>query len=155
MLLTGRRICRATSICFLGGLPAPNLSDILLLVYTNNPANVGTNGDFECNIDVFISAAIAQGANINVYFTDDSDLGWDTFFDRAILRPPGDNPPSVLTSSWFHYFSDDTGTMGQHTIPGATAYIFHRHLRNAAARGITVFMAIGDWGANDQVGGVL
>jgi hypothetical protein len=137
---------------FLGGLPAPNLTDILLLGYTNNPANAGTNGGFECNIDVSIAAATAPGANINVYFTDDSDLGWDTFFDRAIFPLPGDNPPSVLTSSWFHYFSDDGGTIGNHTIPGTTAHIFHRHLRHAAARGITVFMAIGDWGANDLVG---
>jgi hypothetical protein len=136
----------------LGGLPAPTLTDIPLLGYTNNPANVGTNGGFECNIDVSIAAATAQGANINVYFTDDSDLGWDTFFDRAIFPLPGDNPPSVLTSSWFHYFSDDAGTIGNHAIPGTAAHIFHRHLRHAAARGITVFMAIGDWGANDLVG---
>ena len=137
---------------FLGGFPAPNLSDISLLGYTNNPANVGSNGGFECNIDVSIAAAVAQGANINVYFTDDSDLGWDMFFDRAIFPPAGDNPPSVLTSSWFHYFQDDVSTIGHYTTPGTTAHTFHKHLRSAAARGITVFMAIGDWGANDLVG---
>jgi hypothetical protein len=137
------------------GLPPTTPTDILLLGYTNNPANVGTNGGFECNIDVSIAAATAQAANINVYFTDDSDLGWDTFFDRAIFPLPGDNPPSVLTSSWFHYFSDDTSTIGDHAAPGTTAHIFHRHLRHAAARGITVFMAIGDWGANDLVGDLL
>jgi kumamolisin len=139
---------------FLGGLPAPHLTDILLLGYTNNPANVGTNGGFECNIDVSIAAAAAKGANINVYFTDDSNLGWDTFFDRAIFPLPGDNPPSVLTASWVPYLSDDTGTIGDHTNPASTAHNFHRHLRNAAARGITVFMAIGDWGSNNLVGGV-
>jgi subtilase family serine protease len=135
----------------LGGLPAPTLTDILLLGYTNNPANVATDGGFECNIDVSIAAATARGANINVYFTDDSDLGWDTFLDRAIFPLPGDNPPSVLTSSWFHYFSDDIGAIGNHNTPGTTAHTFHRWLRTAAARGITVFMAIGDWGSADQV----
>jgi hypothetical protein len=139
---------------FLGGLPAPNLTDILLLGYTNNPANVGTNGGFECNIDVSIAAAAAQGVNINVYFTDDSELGWDTFLDRAIFPLPGDNPPSVLTASWVPYLRDDTGPFGpgNYTNPASVAHDFHRHLRNAAVRGITVFMAIGDWGSNNLVG---
>ncbi len=134
----------------LGIAAAPNLTDIGL-GYINNPASLGSDGSFECTADVAIAAAAAQGANINVYFTDDSDLGWINFFDRAIFPLPGDNPPSVLTSSWFHYFSDDPGSIGDHTSPAATAHVFHWWLRTAAARGITVFMAIGDWGSADQI----
>jgi hypothetical protein len=136
----------------LGGLTAPNLTDILLLGYTNNPANVGTGGGFECNIDVCIAAAAARGVNINVYFTDDSELGWDTFFDRSCFPLAGDNPPSVLTASWVPSLSDDTGSVGDHTIAGTFANNLHGKLRTAAARGITVFMAIGDWGSNNLVG---
>ena len=135
-------------------LPLPNLTDIGLLGYTNNPALVTSNGAFECNIDVSIAATSGLGANINVYFTDDSDLGWDTFFDRAIFPIPGDNPPSVLTASWVPYLSDDSGTVGSIANPASSVSNFHRHLRAAAARGITVFMAIGDWGSNNLVGDV-
>jgi hypothetical protein len=138
-------------------LPLPNLADISLLGYTNNPALVTlpvTGAAFECNIDVSIAAASGLGANINVYFTDDSDSGWDAFFDRAIFPPAGDNPPSVLTASWVPYLSDDSGMVGSILNTASSVSNFHRHLRNAAARGITVFMAIGDWGSNNLYGGV-
>ncbi len=138
-------------------LPLPSLTDISLLGYTNNPAlvtNPPTGAAFECNIDVSIAAAAGLGANINVYFTDDSDGGWDAFFDRTIFPPAGDNPPSVLTASWVPYLSDDSGTVGSISNPASSVSNFHRHLRNAAARGITVLMAIGDWGSNNLVGGV-
>jgi pro-kumamolisin-like protein len=136
-------------------LPLPSLADIGLLGYSNNAAlvtNPPTGAAFECNIDVSIAAAAALGANVNVYFTDDSDGGWDAFFDRAIFPLPGDNPPSVLTASWVPYLSDDAGTVGSISNPASSVSNFHRHLRAAAARGITVFMAIGDWGSNNLVG---
>jgi Pro-kumamolisin, activation domain/Abnormal spindle-like microcephaly-assoc'd, ASPM-SPD-2-Hydin len=137
----------------LGGLPAPVLTDIGLLGYTNNPtpANLNSGGGFECNIDVSIAAAAGQGANINVYFTDDSELGWDTFFDRATFPPAGDHPPSVLTASWIPSPSDDTGSIGDHTIAGTFSNNLHAKLKTAATRGITVFMAIGDWGSDNTV----
>ena len=137
------------------GLPAPALTDILLLGYTNNGAlvvNPAPGAVFECNIDVCIAATSGRGANINVYFTDDSELGWDTFFDRATFPLPGDPPPSVLTASWVPSLSDDTGSIGDHTIGGTFANNLHGKLKAAAARGITVFMAIGDWGSENDVG---
>jgi Pro-kumamolisin, activation domain/Abnormal spindle-like microcephaly-assoc'd, ASPM-SPD-2-Hydin len=137
------------------GLPAPNLTDILLLGYTNNGAlvvNPPPGAILECNIDVCIAATSGRGANINVYFTDDSELGWDTFFDRATFPLAGDNPPSVLTASWVPSLSDGTSSIGDHTIAGTFASNLHGKLKTAAARGITVFMAIGDWGSENDVG---
>src|SRR3984885_1315592 len=137
------------------GLSVPKLTDILLLGYTNNGALVLSPPPgpiLECNIDVCIAATSGQGANINVYFTDDSELGWDTFFDRATFPLPGDNPPSVLTASWVPSLRDDTGSIGDHTIAGTFANNLHGKLKTAAARGITVFMAIGDWGSENDVG---
>ncbi|MGB6356324.1 MAG: protease pro-enzyme activation domain-containing protein, partial [Steroidobacteraceae bacterium] len=120
------------------GLPAPKLTDILLLGYSNNGALVVSpppGAILECNIDVCIAATSGQGANINVYFTDDSELGWDTFFDRATFPLAGDNPPSVLTASWVPSLSDDTGSIGDHTIAGTFANNLHGKLKTAAARG--------------------
>jgi hypothetical protein len=137
-------------------LPLPNLADISLNS-SNNPAlvtNPPTGSVFECTIDVAIAATSGLGANINVYFSDGSETGWEDFFQRAIFPPAGDNPPSVLTASWVPFPSDDSGTVGLLSNPGSPVSIFHGYLRNAAHRGITVLMALGDWGSNNLVGGV-
>jgi hypothetical protein len=144
-------------------LPLPNLADIGLLGNINNLSNVTNYSTeppniqgavFECTIDVSIAAATGQGANINVYFTDGTEAGWEAFFNRAIFPPAGDNPPSVLTASWVPYLSDDSGTVGLLANPASTVSILDGKLQSAAARGITVLMAIGDWGSNNLVGGV-
>ncbi len=135
-----------------------SLNDIGLTVgattYFNNGALVSASpipGVLECTEDVSIVAAVAQGANINVYFTDGTEAGWDAFFDRAIFPLPGDNPPSVLTASWGFVLQDDPATIGNPHTPGTPAHNLTRHIRRAAHRGITIFMAIGDWGSADLV----
>jgi hypothetical protein len=144
-------------------LPLPNLVDILLLGNINNQVNVTNfltepsniaSAVFECTIDVSIAAATGLGANINVYFTDDTETGWEAFFNRAIFPLPGDNPPSVLTASWVPYLTDDATSVwgpGSLSNPASAISIFHSDLQSAAARGITVLMAIGDWGANNLI----
>ena len=148
---------------FISSLPAgynsqPSLADIGLTVgattYTNQTSLVTSSPSGavgECTIDVSITAAVAQGANINVYFSDASEQGWEAFFDRAINPPAGDNPPSALTNSWFSIFGDDPGQIGVPSAPGSIAHWMHTKLRSAHTRGITVFMAIGDWGSADQI----
>jgi len=144
---------------FINNLPGPpaqpQLFDISLNS-SNNPAlvtNPPTGAVFECIIDVAIAAAAAPGVNINVYFTDGSEAGWEDFFQRAIFPLAGDRPPSVLTASWVPFLSDDAGSIGLLSNPGSPVSIFHGYLRSAAHRGITVFMALGDWGSNNLKGG--
>jgi hypothetical protein len=149
---------------FLQGLPsgapspAPTFADISKPPFFNNPANVASSNPgiqsavLECTADVSIVAAVAPGVNINVYFTSNDEAGWDWFFHRATHPAAGENPPSVLSASWLMRFTDDPGTIGDPSVPGSLANVFQRHLRHVAARGITVLMAIGDWGANNQVG---
>jgi hypothetical protein len=134
-------------------LPLPNLADI----GPNNTALVTsppTGAVFECTIDVSIAAVTGLGANINVYFMPGTEAGWEAFFDRATFPPAGDNPPSVLTASWVPYLSDDPGTVGLLSNPASPVSILDGKLQSAAARGITVLMAIGDWGSNNLFGGV-
>lgn len=148
---------------FIASLPAghntaPNLTDIGLKVglttYSNNSALVTSSpspGVGECGIDVSIVAAVVQGGNINVYFTEDSEAGWEAFLNRAIFPLAGDNPPSVLSASWVLDLSDDPGTIGNPSTSGSIANVISGLLQTAAMRGITVFMAIGDWGSANQV----
>lgn len=122
--------------------------------YTNDTSLVTsspTPGVGECTVDVAVVAAVAQGANINVYFVDMSEQGWEAFFSWAINPPAGQNPPSVLTNSWFNFFGDDPGRIGDPSASGSTAHWMHTYLRSAHTRGITVFMAMGDWGSADTI----
>lgn len=142
---------------FIASLPAgyttpPVLTDIGLLGYTNNTASVTSSpsgGVGECCIDVSIVAAVAQGANINVYFTDDSEAGWEAFLNRAVFPPAGDNPPSALTASWVPFLSDEQA--GNPATSGTFANVISGLLASAAMRGVTVFMAIGDWGSANLI----
>ncbi len=138
--------------------PPGSLNDIGLTVgsttYANNAGlvtNPPTGAVLECGVDVSVVAAVAQGVNVNVYFTDTSEAGWEAFFDRAIFPPAGDDPPSALTASWLFDVQDDKATIGDPTVSGTASNLLHGHLRSAAQRGITVFMAIGDWGSADLV----
>lgn len=138
--------------------PPASLNDIGLTVgsttYSNNAGLVTfplSGGVLECGVDVSVVAAVAQGVNINVYFTDTSEAGWEAFFDRTIFPHPGDDPPTALTASWFFALGDDEATIGDPTVSGTASNLLHGYLRSAAHRGITVFMAIGDWGSADLV----
>ena len=149
---------------FVSSMPAgyntqpASLTDIGLTVgtttYGNNTSLVTsspTGAVLECGVDVEIAAAVSQGANINVYFTDTSEAGWEAFLNRAIFPVAGDNPPSVLTASWIFLLRDDQATIGNPASSGSTANVFSGYLKSAASRGITVLIAIGDWGSADQV----
>ena len=147
---------------FINSLPAgyqtqPNVTAIGLTVngttYTNDTSIIlsGTAGDsaYEITQDISTSAAVAQGCNINVYMTEGSEGGWEAFLNRAIVPDAGDNPPSVLSASWVMTLSDDSGTIGDPSNSGSMASVLDGLLQKAAARLITVFLPIGDWGADD------
>jgi hypothetical protein len=143
----------------------PKITNINLEIdgttYTNNPATVSSltppftstlaNDCAELTQDISTAATIAQGANINVYFNDGSEQGWLAFLASAIFPDAGDNQPSVLTASWTLNLQDDSGTIGSATDSGSVAYALSVFLSFAAIAGITVFAALGDWGADDQV----
>lgn len=148
---------------YFSSLPAgyqtqPNLVPIGLTVggttYGNDPSLItsglaGGAAD-ETTQDVETAATIAQGANINVYFTEDSEAGWEAFLSRAIFPLAGDNAPSVLSASWVLTLTDDEATIGNPAASGSLAHVVSGYLQSAAMRGISVLIAIGDWGAANQ-----
>src|SRR5262249_9116386 len=136
----------------------PNVTVIGLKVGTTTYSNVTTpiasgkenDAAYEITQDISTAAAIAQGVNVNVYMTDTSEAGWEAFLNRAIVPDPGHNPPSVLSSSWIMALSDDAGAVGDPTNSASLAGVLDGLLQKAAAVGITVFLPIGDWGADDM-----
>jgi hypothetical protein len=147
---------------FIASLPTgfntpPTVTPIGLTVGLNtysNDTSLITGGSpsgaaYETTQDVQTSSAIGQGANVNVYFTENSEAGWEAFLQRATLPQPGDNPPSVLSASWVLYFDDSQA--GNPALSGSFANVVSGYLQSAAMRGISALIAIGDWGSANQI----
>jgi kumamolisin len=90
----------------------PNIQDVDLTVggvgpFKNNPLSYP---DIEITQDISIAATVAQGVNINVYFTEQTEQGWLVFLNRILLPPVGETQPNVISSSWYITPSDSPTT---------------------------------------------
>jgi hypothetical protein len=151
----------------------PNIQDVNLTVsgtlYQNNPSAVqsltnnknattyylaASNGSIlELTQDISTSSTIAQGATVNVYFNDGSEQGWLVFLSR-VLQPEGESAPSVVTISWVFVLGDDSSYIGDLTsnpLTSSSSIVdwMTRQIAALAAVGVDVFIAQGDWGADD------
>ena len=102
----------------------------------------------ELTQDISTSATIAQGATVNVYFTQASEQGWLVFLNRVLL-PQGEKQPTVVTCSFTIYQGDDSSYIGSLSSSGSAASLMTAAFQALAAQGINVFIAIGDWGADN------
>ena len=64
----------------------PNINPISLVGASNQGPNQLNSG--ETMVDISVSGTIAQGATINVYFTDWSEPGWVDFLYRVLVPSP-------------------------------------------------------------------
>jgi hypothetical protein len=119
------------------------------------------NLDGETNQDIAISTLAAQGANVAVYSTYDSQGGWVDMILRAIQPEPGDfpagvNPPSVLSASWILVPGDDPdGLVAWGSgVTTSTLLAISAAFQDAALlnNGPTICIASGDFGSNCNVG---
>ena len=123
------------------GLSAPTVSAVSVDKGTNSPGD--PNGaDGEVMLDIEVSAAVAPGANIVVYFAPNTDQG----FIDAVATAVHDsvNKPSVLSVSW-------GGPESTWTQQAVTA--LDQACQAAAALGVTITVASGDDGSTDGVSG--
>jgi hypothetical protein len=117
-----------------------------------------SNAILELTQDISTSAGIAQGATINVYFTESSENGFLEFFNRALLPDPGENRPTVLTMSFGIKLGDDAsgtslytgiGTLTPQRNSSSMADQMSTLLAELTAVGLNVCYAIGDWGSGN------
>jgi Pro-kumamolisin, activation domain len=130
---------------------APTMVDVNLTVdgttFSNDASATSSsnNADLEIGQDIQISAAIAQGCTIAVYHSEDTEDGFLAWLNAAVLPDAGQPTPSTLTCSWLLSRDDQNlGSTVLNTLSGA--------FQAAAARGISVFIALGDSGSEDSVG---
>jgi kumamolisin len=138
-----------------GAQTRPTLIPVSLTVgantYANNPSLVSSISSttnfsyspwsdiFETAGDISISAAISQGATINVYFTENTEQGWLAFLQEVLLPEQGESQPTVVSISYSLYpLSEDTSSV-ELQLSGM--------FQKLAAVGIPIFVDAGDWGA--------
>jgi hypothetical protein len=144
-----------------GGTKYQNNQAAVQALQNTNSSNAATyifsnqnGGIIELTQDISTSSTIAQGATINVYFNDGSEQGWLIFLNRVLL-PEGEQGPSVVTISFTFNLGDDAnGTsnyngIGQLSQTGSIVSLMTAALQALASVGVNVFIALGDWGADN------
>jgi kumamolisin len=118
-------------------LKAPKLTAVSVDGGKNTPGTAN-GADGEVMLDIEVSAAIAQGAKIVVYFAPNTDQGFIDAVSSAVHDTT--NKPSVISISWGGPESSWTA-QAMHALDAAC--------QSAAALGITITVAAGDNGSTD------
>jgi kumamolisin len=127
-----------TIAAFGGGLKVPQPVDVSVDGVTNS----GTS-DGETGLDITVASAIAQGAELAVYFTGGTTQSILHALQRMIHPGAGDPQPSIISISYG--FGPDDAAAGAFS---ATEYTeLDQLFQDAANLAITVFVSSGDSGA--------
>ncbi len=119
------------------GITAPTVTDVLLDGGANAPTTPDS-ADGEVLLDIEVAGGVAPGAKIVVYFTTNTDQGFQDAISTAIHDTT--NNPSVISISWGGSESSWTQT-AINSMDSTCA--------GAAALGITITVASGDSGSSD------
>ena len=118
----------------------PTVSAVSVGNGSNNPTGDPGGPDGEVMLDIEVSGSIAPGANIVVYFADNTDAGFLNAITTAVHDST--NNPSVVSISW-------GGPESSWTQQAMTS--MDEAFQSAAAMGVTVCVAAGDDGSTDGV----
>jgi len=124
----------------LGISPAPTVTAVSVDGAQNSPTGNSDGPDAEVMLDIEVAGAVAQGANIVVYFAPNTDAGFLDAINQAV--DDKQNNPSVVSISW-------GGPESTWTSQSLQSY--NSALEAASAVGVTVCIAAGDNGATDGV----
>jgi len=124
----------------LGMTQTPNVSAVPIGNGSNAPTGDPDGPDGEVMLDIEVAGAIAPGANIVVYFADNTDAGFLNAITTAVHDTT--NNPSIVSISW-------GGPESTWTQQAMTA--MDEAFQAAAAMGVTVCVAAGDDGSTDGV----
>jgi kumamolisin len=124
----------------LGMTQTPNVSAVSIGNGSNAPTGDPNGPDGEVMLDVEVAGAIAPGANIVVYFAENTDAGFLNAITTAVHDST--NHPSVVSISW----GGPESTWTQQAMSS-----MDEAFQAAAAMGVTVCVAVGDDGSTDGV----
>ena len=121
------------------GVKEPAVTAVLVDKAKNDPTTPDS-ADGEVLLDIEVAGAVAPGAKIVVYFTPNTDQGFQDALTTAIHDAT--HKPSVISISW-------GGAESTWTAQAMTA--FDSAAQDAAALGVTICAASGDNGSSDGV----
>jgi kumamolisin len=119
------------------GLAAPAITAVSVDGGKNTPGDAN-GADGEVMLDIEVSASIATGAKVAVYFAPNTDQGFIDAVTTAVHDTK--NKPSVISISW-------GGPESSWTTQASTA--LNAACQAAAAVGVTITVACGDNGSSD------
>jgi kumamolisin len=119
------------------GITAPTVTDVILDGGSNDPTTA-SSADGEVLLDIEVAGSVAPGAKIVVYFTTNTDQGFQDAISAAIHDAT--NNPGVISISW----GGPESTWSQTAIASMDSTC-----QSAAALGITIAVASGDNGSSD------
>ncbi len=119
----------------------PTVTDVTLDGGANDPTNANS-ADAEVLLDIEVAGSVAPGAKIVVYFTSNTDQGFQDAISTAIHDAT--NNPSVISISW----GGPESSWSKAAIGSIDSTC-----QSAAALGITVTVASGDNGSTDGASG--
>ena len=130
------------------GIAMPSVTSVPVDGVTNDPSGTGAaDSDGEVALDIEVVGSVAPGAKIVVYFAPFTERGWVDVLAAAMSDST--NRPSVISISWG--FAEGA-PIGGFEWTQQTVDAVNETLQAAAAMGVTVCVASGDDGSNDQVG---
>jgi len=121
------------------GLTEPKVKTVSVDHGKNRPTTA-QSADGEVMLDIEVAGSVAQGANIVVYFTPNTDQGFQDAISSAIHDQL--NSPSVISISWGG--AESTWTQ-------AAMESMDQIAAEAALLGVTITVASGDNGSSDGV----
>jgi kumamolisin len=125
------------------GLSVPNVTAVSVDGGTNSPGD--PNGaDGEVELDIQVAGAVANAANIAVYFAPNTDQGFIDAITTAVHDTT--NKPSVLSISW----GGPESSWAQSSITA-----LDNACQSAGALGVTITVASGDSGSSDGTSGTV
>jgi kumamolisin len=130
-----------TTFCQNANIQTPTVKAVSV---NNTPTDQQDGAEGEVMLDVEVVAGVCPQATIVVYFSTFDENGWISALDTAVHDK--DNPLSVISVSW-GYAEDAQGAWSDGAIDA-----INDTLKAAALLGVTVCVAAGDDGSDDQVG---
>jgi kumamolisin len=127
------------------GIPVPAITSVAVDGVANKPGS-DPDSDGEVALDIEVAGSIAPGARFVVYFAPFTERGWVDVLTAAMNDTV--NRPSVVSISWG--FAEGAPIQGFEWTQ-QTVQAVNETLQAAAAMGVTVCVASGDDGSNDQV----
>jgi kumamolisin len=119
------------------GITAPAVTDVILDGGSNDPTTANS-ADGEVLLDIEVAGSVAPGAKIVVYFTTNTDQGFQDAISAAIHDST--HNPGVISISW----GGAESTWSRTAIASMDSTC-----QSAAALGITITVASGDNGSSD------